>query len=123
MQELFLSQKLSILARDKGFIDRCFAFHDLEDNDFNLSFFEDNDGRTNIPNYENFDLSDRDHIVLAPLYQQILLWFKTKGIRITEVECEDNLWTLTIGQHHHVLGRFSLDTAIEKAFRHVIIRK
>lgn len=125
MQTLFLSKRLSIIARDKGFREKCFAYYDLEeDNDgFNLVSYEDDTGKTDIPTYENFEKDDRDKIVLAPLLQQITRWLREKDIRITEVEFENNLWTLMIGRNNHILGRFPLDIAIEKAFRHVLPNK
>ncbi len=77
MKELFLNYKLSLLAKEKGFDEPCFAGY----NDGGvLLFYHPNDDAytsTDIEEYDFKGLMDWENIS-APLYQQIIDFFREK---------------------------------------------
>lgn len=121
MEKLFLNKDLSLLAKEKGFDEPCFAFYD-------------SDGFNYIQcSPENGMVSNKyHHNLAAPLYQQIIDWFKEKHglyIRLTPLT---NCWHYkiyklkAINNPEEEIKAYSdftdeyqqgLDKAIEEAFK------
>jgi len=68
MKELFVSYELALKLKEKGFNEECFGFYWKKSHIF---VYEISDKRTNDSNYFG-----------APLYQQAVNWFDSKGIHI-----------------------------------------
>ncbi len=71
MEHLFIPYNLAKLAKQKGFEEPCFAYYeDWGDKICNLGVFDNQ--------------SNNSDEALAPLYQQIIDWCRTNGIKICE---------------------------------------
>jgi len=68
MKELFLPYELAIIARDKGFDDECFGWYDFE-LELRVSLSQNSK--------YGWDKSKKGSCA-APLYQQIVDWFRNK---------------------------------------------
>lgn len=119
MTNHFLPKALSITAKEKGFNDHCFGYYDINEDAFHTAFTVDEEGAITTLTYEDFEQIDLPHIILAPTYWQIIVWFKANNIRITESPHEPDLCTITISERSHILGRYALNEAIGRAFKHV----
>src|SRR5690349_13095506 len=86
IQQLFLSKELSLLAKEKGFNEECLFFY----NDIHYP------GKlmSNINNVKNSDCmsSTSNNIILAPLYQQIIDWFREKHNLVIYVDRDGGWW-------------------------------
>lgn len=69
MKNLFIPYKLAVMAKEKGFDEPCFACH-IGTNDFTISVA-----------YSNSELVGSNYTA-APLYQQIVDWFREKHMII-----------------------------------------
>lgn len=67
MKHLFLSYELSLLAKEKGFNEKCIAFYEP---DFCFIWDQDEKPIKNNKKYPN--------CLIAPMYQQIIDWFREK---------------------------------------------
>lgn len=104
MKHLFIPYELAIIAKEKGFREKCFGLFNAYNN-FELDY--------NIASPYPFD-SCPVHLP-APTHQQIVDWFREKKISI----CENpytNEWNVTIGDKEICWG-YSLNKAIEEAFK------
>lgn len=71
MEKLFIPYPLAILAKEKGFIESCFAFYQNNE----LTFYDPTDYKAR--NWSNAGwLEDYEWDCAAPLYQQIVDWFR-----------------------------------------------
>jgi len=76
MNELFIPYELALLAKEKGFDEPCFAYYDLYGHyHFNIS--DDTNDVVSITNGLAIDA--------APLYQQIVDWFREKHHIIIDI--------------------------------------
>ncbi len=78
MKKLFVSYELAKLAREKGFNECCFAFYQIEQYEDAPVMVDDdieyrNSGFRTCKNNEI-----PEHYVSAPLYQQLVDWFREK---------------------------------------------
>ncbi len=111
MQNLFLSPELSLIAKEKGFKERCLAVYQLQ-------------GNNRLIVYSFGDLSRITHLLPAPLYQQIIDWFETKNIWIQHAQGGEGngyLYYIFIGNSchksfHAMTKAEVLNKAIEEAF-------
>jgi len=84
MKHLFVPYELALLAKEKGFNEPCLAAYRPEDNN-ELKSYEQGD----LMDLKGFKPSDfnSEFLVSAPLYQQLVDWFREKGIYIS-IECD-----------------------------------
>jgi hypothetical protein len=87
MKKLFVPFELSLLLKERGFNEPCFAKYSLgleEDNykelQFHIDYSQENDKGQFIPIENNFMAktlknSDHPYVPSAPLYQQAIDWF------------------------------------------------
>ena len=89
MKHLFIPYELAILAKDKGFKENCISWYYKEEwnakdaHIFNTFSGNDFNSRT--------DLED---VISCPLYQQIIDWFRDKGIIVVEKPAFD--WVIYV---------------------------
>jgi hypothetical protein len=77
MKHLFIPYRLALIAKEKGFNDSCFGGYYLFENKPDLCIYQD----------EN-EFSDSKEIILqAPLYQQIVDWFREKHKIFIMLDC------------------------------------
>lgn len=79
MQHLFVPYELALLAKEKGFYERCLALY-IRGNNLYAALTGDREiGKEGFGSmYNNMDNED----IAAPLYQQLVDWFRKKGIII-----------------------------------------
>lgn len=65
MNHLFVTYELSLLAKEKGFDEPCLGYYDNAENDVWITI---------TPPY----YAVKKHVYLAPLYQQLVDWFREK---------------------------------------------
>lgn len=119
MQHLFLPYHLAVIAKEKGFTGKCLGFY----------------GRSfPLYNFDNFYLQDRqifggDIKCNAPLYQQIVDWFREEHKIFVNVLQEDTYYadledipftkTLLDGRQNYGYSHYysALNNAVEEAFK------
>lgn len=82
INRLFVPYKIALKLKEKGFDDNCFAYYrSIYPND--LTYLSNwKTGQLSIRNSEDFKY-DSYYGCSAPLYQQVIDWFETKGIYIS----------------------------------------
>jgi hypothetical protein len=82
MKNLFLPYELAVIAKEKGFNEKCLAGFDT-DKEFHLYNDDEQDGwrNKNIPAGE----------FSAPLYQQIVDWFRIKKAISVEISWNEHM--------------------------------
>lgn len=70
MKHLFVPYDLAVKIKEKGFNGHCLAYYDIG-------------GNLNIEKSKNHEQYYQQHC-LAPLYQQVIDWFKDKKLKIIE---------------------------------------
>lgn len=101
MKHLFIPYELAVIAKEKGFNEPCLGFY-KEDNE-NIVI---NSGNTNSSNESYAVLKQQTPIISAPLYQQIVDWFREKSkieliiLSNTHVSEENNKWEYSIYSLH-----------------------
>lgn len=111
MKNLFVPYELALKLKNCGFNEECLAFH---------YSFED-EKRFLISTVLNTNSSwTNDSYFSAPLYQQIIDWFRAKGIRIYE-SYPMEMWAVSQkmkeDEFTHWGWKFTLDDAIEEALK------
>jgi hypothetical protein len=81
MKEQFVPYEIAVMLKEKGFDEPCFGdyFHFERDNQSILDYDEDRERIITDNTDENITK------YLAPLWQQVIDWLKSKGILITEL--------------------------------------
>lgn len=139
MKQLFLPYNLSFLAKEKGFKEPCLAWYnnpqmqepsiflveygELEDNNVILDLSNSKaENWKSVQDFHQYDCS-------APLYQQIIDWFREKHkIHVEAFNCNDEKWLKEFSpvvetiDNHETFGTYNdyyeaLNKAIEEAFK------
>jgi len=117
MKHLFVPYELALKLKEKGFDEECFGNYDC------WSKKEPARLMTNIYPYflgqeyaKRFDKT----CILAPLYQQVIDWFREKNIQIIELPTQ-NFRTIkwAVSDNGKFKGGFPLDEAIEEALKFI----
>ncbi len=75
MKHLFVPSKLALLAKKKGFDEKCLAaYYPIQNNE--LRSYEQGD-LMDLKGYKPSDFNS-EHLLSAPLYQQLVDWFREK---------------------------------------------
>jgi len=78
MKHLFIPYELAIIAKEKGFDEPCFTWY-LRNKKIQFGLSDD----TGIDTFKNSQATCHNPLLAAPLYQQIVDWFREKhGIEI-----------------------------------------
>lgn len=116
MKHLFVPYNLAVLAKNKGFDEYCLYFYN--------ELHYPGELLENINGSYNSDYPNDGHIIMAPLYQQLIDWFRDKYDYIIWVEKDYNgyFYKVQIPPGTHESGYFDsyyfcLDTAFEEAFK------
>jgi len=126
MKHLFIPYNLAALAKDKGFDEDCIGQYNgtniiLRLGDFDHGWcFEEN---LELLNNTMLSMSSRD--ISAPLYQQIIDWFREKHnylIWVERDEPREYYYKIDIGRGTHESGYHddyykALNDGIEEAFK------
>lgn len=109
MKKQFVTYEIALKLKELCFNEMCIATYD-ENREFNLQDFEQN--------YETFPL----HILAAPLWQQVIDWFRDKySLYITITSQSQESWQWHIQFPHDSLDKFweedytSYEEALEEA--------
>jgi len=117
MKNLFIPYKLAVIAKEKGFNEKCFGFWagnpNVENYNWHLNITENN-----WHNHKNNTTA-----IVSPLYQQILDWLEQRGVFIESVNFNqticytllkknDNRWIET-----ELIHLKDINKAIEEAFK------
>lgn len=109
MKHLFVPYELALIAKEKGFNEECFGFHETKST---ITFFDTEYGSIKEP-------KEKDGLSInAPLYQQLIDWFRDKAIRI--IEKPEFGWNVMVeydGGYITYKELFTLDEALEEAFK------
>ncbi len=118
MQHLFLPYNLALIAKEKGFNEPCLGVYDKEHRNHSLHLLY-------TSSYKKFEEMYSLH---APLYQQIIDWFREK--HNIHISVKSDLARSTAYQYiietHSVLNKYgnlgnsyyeALNKAIEEAFK------
>lgn len=84
MKHLFIPYELSLLAKEKEFDEPCLAYYDCYNGGSHFFLNE----KAVSQDYVDYITGGTDTAVLAPLYQQIIDWFREKH------SIDIDLWTL-----------------------------
>ncbi len=111
MNNLFLPYELALIAKQKGFNEDCFGgFNAYKELRFDY---------VGLVNNKQFSMPPQNHVA-APLYQQIIDWFRKKSIYFIESpHREENpaYFLFVPGITTENYGPFLLNKAIEDAFK------
>lgn len=124
MKRLFVPYKLASQLKEKGFNEKCFTWYlnkKLEEDSTKFFFFthsyRSHEGSKNVP---------AEKFVSAPLYQQVIDWFRKRHIRIVESPTSfDGSWLIILDtkapnklkKNYEFQGFLSLDKTIEEALK------
>ena len=112
MKHLFIPYELALIAKEKGFNEDCLAYYQDEGN---LVCCDTNQVKGEfIPYKEQRD----DDSATAPLYQQIVDWFREKhNILISERLKWWTIYEIIDNGEHRLMSTETKDKAIEEAFK------
>jgi len=127
MKHLFIPYELAVIAKEKGFNEPCLACYDSP------TKISQNNADEGIDFNERVRNSTLVQCITAPLYQQIVDWFRDKHNLMIEIGLEDsNLFDYIIGNmitkkvikrnylesnNLHKTYYEALEKAIEEAFK------
>lgn len=119
MEELFVPYNLALLAKDKGFNEECIAYFDP---DKKFCFYP-------LAPLTNSGLKNDEGYFSAPLYQQLIDWFREKDRIDINISCnyERNTWYFGYckhgyGYHNNYTNKSenyyeALNQALEESFK------
>lgn len=133
MTQLFLPYNLALLAKEKGFNEPCFAMWQKNKklwfaakNQWLINFVIEPDKDTlefqkinypqNVLTINGKDLLINSTNFTAPLYQQIIDWFREKDIKIVELPATNPIKWAVI-KNGEFKGGYEINKAIEEAFK------
>ena len=126
MKHLFLPYNLALLAKEKGFDEECLARWENFSDSWNnysmwggISEIEKEEENFKLLLTENLLENYYKNVIKAPLYQQVIDWFREKhGIQFAEFPWKiGNPVRYGLHRNGEFLGGFELDKAIETAFK------
>lgn len=81
MKKLFVPYELALIAKEKGFNEECFGFHETKST---ITFFDTEYGSIKEP-------KEKDGLSInAPLYQQLIDWFRESYHIIIQIDAHYN---------------------------------
>ncbi len=110
MKNLFIPYELALIAKEKGFNEPCIAMF-LE----NKELYSLNNPTSDFSTVTN---EGKKYNIAAPLYQQLLDWFKRQGIYISSKNPITETYEI-LNKEGEVLKRNmpTIDWTIEEAFK------
>ena len=110
LHELFIPYELALLAKNKGFDEPCFGLFNPDEE------FELLENTRNIENCRNSLV--RDAVIMSPLYQQIIDWFREKHyIKFSEIPLDFDEIRYGLSKKGEFIAIWERDKAIEEAFK------
>ncbi len=98
MNHLFVSYEIAMQLKEQGFNDPCFAVYYANSKQFPIEL----EVRTNNDLNSKFIKAKADRLCVAPLYQQVIDWFREKHNIQIEI-----LWRGDMSTFCYKLGKFS----------------
>lgn len=108
MKHLFVPYEIALLAKEKGFDEPCLAIYENK---------ELHTWRVADTLVQQKDLANSDSIV-APLYQQLIDWFREKNIKLVEGR-QDGWIILTKYDSAYIIHKevYTIIEALKEAFK------
>lgn len=87
MKELFLPYELAVIAKEKGFNEKCLAYYRILEKKPDLKYYN----MSSVAHKNDRNSKLKGEYLTAPLYQQIVDWFREKHEIYIHVEFATSL--------------------------------